>query len=215
MPITIQDSGSDNVIDVDPYTLETGNGAINIGGSNNIIRLGRHYSCHYLLLNISGGSSVTIEEGCVIGNLTIFACDQGRVRIGKGCGFNGASGIHLHEPGDITLGDGCLLGGGVSIMNSDMHSILDTATGKRINWAKDVSIGDRVWIGAQANILKGSVIGSDSVIGMATVLAGEVPSNCAAAGNPAKIIRKNISWKHEIVKPADQAAHGVRMFWQR
>jgi acetyltransferase-like isoleucine patch superfamily enzyme len=216
MPITIQNNGSGNVIDVDPYTLDTGNGVIKVSGSNNIIRIARHYSCHNLLLNISGGSSVTIEQGCVIGNLTIFACDQGRICVGKGCGFNGASSILLHEPGQITLGDGCLLGGGVSIMNSDMHSILDTATGKRINWAKDVTIGDRVWIGAQVNILKGSVIGSDTVIGTATVLSGEVPGNCFAAGNPAKIIRKGISWKHEMTpKPVDQVAHGARMFWQR
>lgn len=204
MPIVIQNNGSDNTINVDQHTLDVGNGFIQVDGSHNVIRIAYQHVCHNLRLNISGCSSVAIEDGCVIGNLFIFARDRGHVSIGKGCSFNGASSIQLHECGNVVLGENCLIGGDVSILNSDMHSIFDVTTGQRLNWAMDVMIGDRVWIGAQANILKGSTIGSESVIGMAAVVSGEVPENCVAAGNPAKVIRKGISWRHDLMpKRAD------------
>lgn len=54
-----------------------------------------------------------------------------------------------------------------------------------------VVIEDGVLIGAQSIVLKGSHIGARTVIGAGSVVCGNIPSDCIAAGNPCKFIRKN------------------------
>lgn len=52
-----------------------------------------------------------------------------------------------------------------------------------------VTIGDDVWIGANCIILKGVTIGARSVIGAGSIVTRDIPSDCIAAGTPAKVIK--------------------------
>jgi acetyltransferase-like isoleucine patch superfamily enzyme len=52
-------------------------------------------------------------------------------------------------------------------------------------------IGDNVFLGANSIILKGVVIGENTVIGAGSVVVDDVPPNCVAVGNPAKVVRLN------------------------
>jgi acetyltransferase-like isoleucine patch superfamily enzyme len=52
-----------------------------------------------------------------------------------------------------------------------------------------VTIGDDVWIGFSAIILKGVTIGKGSIIGAGSLVTEDIPENVIVAGNPAKIIR--------------------------
>ncbi|MBD5202642.1 MAG: acyltransferase [Bacteroidales bacterium] len=99
----------------------------------------------------------------------------------------------------ITIGDDCLFSAKIIVRSSDGHSIIDDTTGRRINPAKDVTIGDRVWIGYGVTILKGSVIGDGSVIGTNALVSGNIPAHSVAVGFPAKVIKENISWKTERI----------------
>ena len=54
-------------------------------------------------------------------------------------------------------------------------------------------IEDDVWIGAQSIILKGVTIGARSIIGAGSVVTKSIPSDCIAAGNPCKILKKCFS----------------------
>ena len=58
-----------------------------------------------------------------------------------------------------------------------------------------IEIGDDVWIGARCQILKGVHIGARSIIAAGSVVTKDVPADCIAGGNPAKVIRylKNIN----------------------
>jgi len=76
-----------------------------------------------------------------------------------------------------------------------MHGIFDLESGKRANPAKDIIISGSVWLGAGVTILKGSTIGHDSIIGTRSVVVGEIPHNSVAAGNPARVVKKNVFWK--------------------
>lgn len=61
--------------------------------------------------------------------------------------------------------------------------------------AKPVYIGDNVWIGYRALIMKGVTIGEGAIIAANSVVTKDVPPHCIVAGNPAKIIRQNIKWR--------------------
>lgn len=47
-----------------------------------------------------------------------------------------------------------------------------------------------MWIGLNALILKGTIIGDNCVVGAGAVVKGKFPANCVIAGNPAKIVKR-------------------------
>ena len=52
-----------------------------------------------------------------------------------------------------------------------------------------VMIGNNVWIGSRAMVLKGVEIGTGAVVAPMTIVTKDVPANCVVAGIPAKVIR--------------------------
>ena len=56
-------------------------------------------------------------------------------------------------------------------------------------------IGDHVWIGARAVVLKGVTIGDGAVIAAGAVVTHDVPAHTLVGGVPAKIIKQNIVWE--------------------
>jgi acetyltransferase-like isoleucine patch superfamily enzyme len=106
--------------------------------------------------------------------------------------------FNFHEPFEIRLGKDCMVSGEVFFSVSDMHTIFDLESKRRINQGRSIEIGDHVWIGAQAQIMKGAKIGSGSIIGTRAVVTKEIPEHCIAAGVPAKVIRRNVFWDREL-----------------
>ena len=56
-------------------------------------------------------------------------------------------------------------------------------------------IEENVWVGSRALILKGVRVGKGSIVAAGAVVTKNVPPNCIVAGNPAKVVKENISWK--------------------
>ena len=52
-----------------------------------------------------------------------------------------------------------------------------------------IVIGNDVWIGAQATILKGVEIADGAVVGAGSVVTKSVPPNAIVVGNPAKVVQ--------------------------
>ena len=59
-----------------------------------------------------------------------------------------------------------------------------------MEWAEPVTIGDNVWLGGNVTILPGVTIGDNCVIGAGSVVVDDIPSDCLAAGNPARVKKK-------------------------
>ena len=91
----------------------------------------------------------------------------------------------------IIIGKNAHIARGVVIRDYDGHYIEDAS----YRTAKPITIGDNVWIGYRAMILKGVTIGNNSVVAANSVVTKNVPPNCIVAGNPAKIIRSGINWR--------------------
>jgi acetyltransferase-like isoleucine patch superfamily enzyme len=108
-----------------------------------------------------------------------------RTFIGHECAFNLRHGIHI--------GAECLLAGGIMIQDNDGHPI-EAAARRAGEPAPEsavaaVTIGDGVWIGRRAMILKGVTIGDNAIIGAGSLVLHDVPANAIVAGNPARLIR--------------------------
>ncbi|WP_275978146.1 acyltransferase [Dyadobacter chenhuakuii] len=108
------------------------------------------------------------------------------ISIGDDVGMSGVS-ISCFE--QVTIGSRTLLGSGCVITDNDAHSIHpDFRTDPRYVPSKPVYIGENVFIGARAIILKGVTIGEGAVVGAGAVVVRDVPAMAIVGGNPAKVI---------------------------
>jgi len=87
----------------------------------------------------------------------------------------------------------------VEIRNTDSHKIYDKNTNKRINEGDSISIGNHVWLGMRAIILKGVNIEDNSIVAGGSIVTKDVKANTIVSGAPAKQIRENIYWTREEV----------------
>ena len=118
--------------------------------------------------------------------------DGGRLTIGHGTNVNGL-GTRLLCAQEITVGAGCTFSWDVQVLDNDFHAI--TADGLERPSVAPVRIGDRVWIGTRAVVLKGVTIGDGAVVAACSVVTGDVPAGALVAGNPARVVREGVTWQ--------------------
>ena len=104
------------------------------------------------------------------------------VRIGENTGL---SGTVIGAFAGVTIGRDVKCGANTLITDSDWHPE-DPRSGP----PSPVFIGDNVWLGAGAIVLKGVRIGDNAVIGAGSVVTKDIPAGVIAAGNPCKVIRE-------------------------
>lgn len=90
----------------------------------------------------------------------------------------------------ITVGKGCAIARDVIIRDTDAHQILNSTQ----QMTQEVSIGDHVWIGNRAIIMKGVTIGNGAIIAAGSIVTKDVREKCLVGGVPAKVIRENVEW---------------------
>jgi acetyltransferase-like isoleucine patch superfamily enzyme len=106
--------------------------------------------------------------------------------IGHGCVLAAAR--------SVRIGNHCLLAGGTRVADYDGHP-LDAARRRARepltpDAVRPVVIGDDVWIGSHALILKGVTIGARSVVGAGSIVTKDVPPDVIVAGNPARVVKR-------------------------
>ena len=89
----------------------------------------------------------------------------------------------------ISIGDDTMIGELVSIRDHD-HAFdrLDIPIRQQGAVSVPVRIGNDVWIGGQATVLKGVTIGNQAVIGANSVVTRDIPERAIAVGSPARVI---------------------------
>ena len=112
--------------------------------------------------------------------------DAGHIEIGDYCLL--CPGVRLDSATRIEVGSNTMFASSAYVTDADWHDIYDRS--RPIGNRSPVVLGDNVWIGDSAIVCKGVTIGANSVIGAGAVVAGDIPANVIAAGNPARIIRE-------------------------
>lgn len=147
------------------------------------------------VFTLGAGCSLTIGDRCYLPRLEIYAQCGTEIIIGDDASFTWATRIYAHERARIVIGKDCLIASDTLIMASDVHKIVDIATGERLNPPADILIGDHVWLAEGVKVYKGASIGSGSVVGAYSVVTGAIPENSVAAGTPARVLRQGVRWE--------------------
>ena len=108
--------------------------------------------------------------------------------IGDGTAIGDRTEIHCGN--SITIGNDTVISWDCCIMDRDYHKLESD-----YEVTKPVVIGNNVWIGCNVIILKGVTIGDGAVIAAGAVVTKDVPERAIVGGNPAKIIKENVTWK--------------------
>lgn len=95
----------------------------------------------------------------------------------------------------VKFGDDVLLGWNINVRDSDGHDIYLVNTMVPCNPNKEINIGNHVWICSFANILKGSKIADNSIVGYGSLVTKEFnQSSSILAGVPARVVKNDIIW---------------------
>lgn len=119
-------------------------------------------------------ASVKIGKRTVTRDNVVFRVENGKLEIGDKCFFNGNVNITCVE--QISIGSGCQFANNLVIVDHD-HNYKEHGEKAKALVSSPIIIGDNVWIGANCTVLRGSVIGDNSVIAAGSVVMGEIPEN--------------------------------------
>jgi acetyltransferase-like isoleucine patch superfamily enzyme len=115
-----------------------------------------------------------------------FYTDCGKnINVGKNVFIN--SGCRFQDQGGITIGDGVLIGHNVVLATLN-HDIDPKKRGTM--HPAHITIGNDVWIGANATVVPGVTIGDGAIIAAGAVVTKDVPPNVIVGGMPAKMLKK-------------------------
>lgn len=134
--------------------------------------------CKSNLVGLTGPTILDVRHG-------------GRIIVGS---YSGCSSVVISSKTRVEIGNQVKIGGNVRIFDHDFHSLeADVRRGPddlRYIRTAEVVIGDDVFIGTNAIILKGSHIGPRSIVAAGSVVFGlDVPPDSLVKGNPAQILK--------------------------
>lgn len=134
---------------------------------------------------------------------TLYSQSKGLIRLGSyvRVGRN----VQIRCGGSISIGEGTVISENVIITDNNNHPI---SVAFRKAWSqlppssdihlwkwsaiKPVTIGKNVWVGENARICKGVTVGDNSIVAASAVVTKDIPANCIAAGNPARIVKTDL-----------------------
>jgi len=159
---------------------------IGLGGSPHISSYRKGY------LSCGNEAMITFRGSATFAEGVSLRVDHGDIEFGanfstnKNCVFNCER--------RMTFGENVLLGWNINVRDTDGHQVYIDGDARQRQ--KDVIIGDHVWIGSYSDILKGTVIGKDSVIAWRSLVLKPFPEdNVLLGGSPAKVLSQGVNWK--------------------
>ena len=137
-----------------------------------------------------------------IGDGTKIRCHEGVVEIGDKTVMGQECTISAYQR--VRIGNECVIADRAMFIDFD-HGMVEVERPIRLQgiYKRDVEVGNNVWIGYGACILRGVSIGDNSVIGTNSVVTKDVPANAVVGGIPARVIRmreapRDLRWERPV-----------------
>ena len=144
------------------------------------------------ILNVSGGILCFLGTAHIGHGSKIHVSMGGRLTLGDNFAISASSSLNCYK--SIQIGKDVQFSWDCLVMDSDTHKIYDEE-GNVTNEAKEIVVGDKIWIGCRSTILKGAVIPNNCVIGSCSLVSGnKYEPNSVIVGVPAKSIKKIGGW---------------------
>lgn len=118
----------------------------------------------------------------------VFNVSSGQLNIGDDVFFNNYCSVNCHE--QINIGDNVLFGEAVKLYDHDHQFNSMSGVSKREFKTGKITIGNNVWLGSNAIVLKGVSIGDNAVIAAGSVVTKDVPASHVFIGGNIKKITK-------------------------
>jgi acetyltransferase-like isoleucine patch superfamily enzyme len=129
------------------------------------------------------GDRVRLDS--TVATLELVSLPGGHLEIGDNVFIN--YGSSLVAASHVRIGNGCLIGTHVMVMDSDFHRVEDKAWDTT---GRPIILEERVWLGNRSIVLKGVTIGHDAVVAAGSVVTRNVPPRTVVAGVPARVVRR-------------------------
>lgn len=181
-------------------TAQLLNSKLIFNGKNNIVFFEEGVILENSCIIFNGNNSlVYLSKSSSSYKVSIMIHNDSACYFGGSTYFGGVINISLSERKNVIFGSNLLISTGISVRTADPHLIFDCSSYKRVNPSKSVFVGDHVWVGQDALLLKGTRIGSGSIVGARAVVQKEIPSNSTCGGVAAKVIKEGIFWDGSVV----------------
>lgn len=117
-----------------------------------------------------------------------FYCDYGdNIEVGEN--FYSNTNLTILDCAPVRFGDNVLIGPNVGIYTAG-HPVHPDHRTSTWEYAREIRVGNCVWIGGGVTINPGVTIGDNAVVASGSVVTKDIPANVIAGGNPAKVIRE-------------------------
>lgn len=137
-----------------------------------------------LRMTVLPSAVVRFGNRCVLDHGLVVEV-RGRLVVGDGTIFGHHCTLAAHE--SLEIGADCLIAEMVSIRDHDhRRSRPDVPIRDQGVVVAPVRIGDNVWIGSKATVLRGVTIGSGAVVGAGAVVTRDVAPGAVVGGVPAR-----------------------------
>ena len=134
-----------------------------------------YYKLMYELFNHQIGEKSTIRN-------PVTVVEPNKVKMGKNSII--MNNALLMASGGIEIGDCTMVAAHAKLISND-HDLYDRSILTMVR----IKIGNHVWIGAGATILKGVTVGDHAIVGGGSVVTKDVPPYAVVVGNPAKVVK--------------------------
>jgi acetyltransferase-like isoleucine patch superfamily enzyme len=147
------------------------------------------FICPRVKLEIGRHATLRVGRWAWIGHGCKIRVHEGEVEIGAKTVMGQECTISAYQ--HVSIGRECILADRVMLIDFD-HGVTEVDRPIRLQgiYKRDVHVGNNVWIGYGACVLRGVRVGDNSVVGTNAVLPSDVPENAVVGGVPARVIRK-------------------------
>lgn len=166
-----------------------------------------------LQLQVSREAELRLGRFAWIGHGTKIRCHEGEVEIGAKTVMGQECTISAYR--SVRIGPECVIADRAMFIDFD-HVVVDPETPVRQQglYMREVRVGANVWIGYNAQILRGVTIGDNAIIGSNAVVTRDIPANAVAVGSPARVVRmrprpERMHWP-DPVEPSEYGPSGPR-----
>jgi len=130
-----------------------------------------------------------------VGHGTKIRAHEGEVRIGAKTVLGQECTISAYQ--HVSIGRECIVADRAMLIDFD-HGVVEVDRPIRLQgiYKRDVRVGNNVWIGYGACILRGVTVGDNAIIGTNSVVTRDVPANAVVGGVPARVIRMRDEPQH-------------------